>query len=95
MNATILGMRQPLPPPSTPLLALLRQLGTDERRTDFAVLAGTTTAYLYQLATCKRGACRSRLAKGISDASVEMHKRHGTAVITMDTLASMCPVDRG
>ncbi|MDH1823723.1 MULTISPECIES: hypothetical protein [Delftia] len=94
MNATIQHMRQPLPPPSTPLLALLRQLGSDERRNDFAALAGTTTAYLYQLATCKRGACRSRLAKGISDASLVMHKRHGTEIITMDTLASMCPVDR-
>ena len=56
----------------------------------FAALAGTSTAYLYQLASCKRGACRVPLAKGIADASIVMHERYGIGVITMDALATMC-----
>ncbi len=85
-------MRKELPPPTTPLLTILRQLGSDERRDEFATMAGTSTAYLYQLAGCKRGACRARLAKGIADASVRMHNRYETDVITMETLAMMCPL---
>lgn len=85
-------MRKELPPPTTPLLAVLRQLGTDERRDEFAALAGTSTAYLYQLAGCNRGACRTRLAKGIADASVQMNLLFGSDVITMETLATMCPL---
>lgn len=85
-------MRKALPPASTPLLAILRQLATDERRNEFAALAGTSTAYLYQLAGCKRGACRTRLAKGIADASVKMHERYGSDLITMEHLAVMCPL---
>ena len=84
------AMKKPLPPPATPLLALLRQLETADRRQEFADLAGTSPAYLYQLATCQRGACRSPLAKGIADASVVMRRRYGTAAITMETLAGMC-----
>jgi hypothetical protein len=76
--------------PKTPLLALLRELESDERREEFAALAGTSVSYAYQLATCSRGACRSRLAKGLADASVAMHKRYGTSVVTMEQLASMC-----
>ena len=49
-------------------------------------------AYLYQLAGCKRGACRTRLAKGIADASVRMHNKYDTDAITMETLAIMCPL---
>ena len=83
--------KNPLPP-TTPLLAILRQLGTNERRDEFASLAGTSTAYLYQLASCKRGACRVPLAKGIADASIVMHARYGSDTITMDALATMCPL---
>lgn len=85
-------MRNNLPPPTTPLLQILRQLDAAEKRQEFAELAGTSVAYLYQLAGCARGACRTRLAKGIADASVEMHKRYGTDIVTMDTLATMCPL---
>ncbi|WP_315127300.1 hypothetical protein [Comamonas antarctica] len=85
-------MRNELPPPTTPLLAILRQLATDARRDEFAAKAGTSTAYLYQLAGCNRGACRTRLAKGIADASVEMNLLYGSDVITMEALAVMCPL---
>ena len=85
-------MRKNLPPPTTPLLTILRQLTNDTQRAEFATLAGTSTAYLYQLAGCKRGACRTRLAKGIVDASVVMHERYGSDPITMETLATMCPL---
>lgn len=85
-------MRKELPPATTPLLTILRQLGSDERRNEFAALAGTSVAYLYQLAGCKRGACRTRLAKGIADASVRMHNKYETDTITMETLAMMCPL---
>lgn len=85
-------MRKNLPPPTTPLLTILRQLTKDTQRDEFAALAGTSTAYLYQLAGCKRGACRTRLAKGIADASVVMHARYGSDPITMETLATMCPL---
>lgn len=76
--------------PKTPLLDLLRKLETDARRDEFARLAGSKTSYLYQLASCNRGACRSRLAKGIADASVKMHKKYGTPILTMDILAMQC-----
>lgn len=77
----------------TPLLVILRQLGTAEKRDEFARMAGTSTAYLYQLAGCNRGACRARLAKAIADASVAMNLIYGTDVVTMETLATMCPVE--
>lgn len=86
-------MRKELPPPTTPLLKILRDLGSAAKRQEFAELAGTSVAYLYQLASCARGACRTRLAKGIADASVEMHKKYTTGVVTMDTLATMCPIE--
>ena len=85
-------MRKELPPPTTPLLQVLRQLGSADKRREFAKLVDTSVAYLYQLASCARGACRTRLAKNIADASVVMHERHGTDIVTMDTLATMCPM---
>lgn len=89
-------MRKTLPEPTTPLLSILRQLATDTRRAEFAALAGTSVAYLYQLAGCKRSACRARLAKGIADASVAMNARYGSDTISMEVLASMCPLpERG
>lgn len=89
-NAIILLMRKSTP--KTPLLALLRELKTPERRTEFAELAGTKVDYLYQLAGCNRGACRSLLAKNIADASVVMAERYGTSAVTMEQLATMCQV---
>lgn len=78
--------------PTTPLLAILRQLDTDARRIEFADLAETSVSYLYQLGGCNRGACRSLLAKKIAEASVVMQRRYGSDVITMEQLATMCPV---
>lgn len=76
--------------PATPLLTILRQLGTDAKRAEFAAKARTSVSYLYQLAGCNRGACRANLAKAIADASVEMSLLYGSDIITMDSLATMC-----
>ena len=75
--------------PKTPLLALLRA-PTPERRAEFAMLAGTTVEYLYQLAGCNRGACRSLLAKRIADASEVWAKCYGTPSVGVEVLATMC-----
>ena len=80
--------------PTTPLLAILRQL-TPEERVEFAALAGTKVDYLYQLGGCNRGSCRSRLAKAIADASEIMAMQTGSDTISMETLATMCPVRSG
>lgn len=80
------------PTQTTPLLDILRQLGTAEKRDEFAQLAGTSTAYLYQLAGCNRASSRVRLAKAIADASVVMQERYGSRPITVDELATMCPL---
>lgn len=92
MAVIIRPMRKRSTPPTTPLLAILRELDTDERRNEFARLAGTSVAYLYQLAGCNRTACRARLAKSIADASVQMDAKYNCGAVTMDTLATMCPL---
>lgn len=74
----------------TPLLTILRELENDARRDEFAALAGTSRLYLYQLAGCHVGSCRMQLGKKIADASVKMHSKYGSSVITLDQLASMC-----
>ena len=76
--------------PRTPLLAVLRQLGTDDKRDEFAGLAGTSRLYLYQLSICSRRSCRADLAKRIADASVVMHEKYGTQVLTLEGLSTMC-----
>lgn len=76
----------------TPLLAVLRQLENDERRQEFAALAGTTSNYLYQLGSCQRTSCRASKAKAIADASVQMSVMYGSDVLTVDTIATMCAV---
>ena len=76
--------------PKTPLLAVLRQLGTDDKRNEFAALAGTSRLYLYQLSICSRKSCRADLAKRIADASVVMAEKYGTQVLTLDGLSTMC-----
>lgn len=97
MPATIVRMRNNLPPPATPLLDILRQLDSAAKRKEFADLAGTSVAYLYQLAGCARRSCRTLLAKGIADASVVMNERYGTPVLTMSEVATMCalPTEKG
>ena len=76
--------------PKTPLLAVLRQLETDDKRDEFAALAGTSRLYLYQLSICSRRSCRADLAKRIADASEVMHERYGTQVLTLEGLSTMC-----
>ena len=76
--------------PRTPLLAVLRQLETDDKRDEFAGLAGTSRLYLYQLSICSRRSCRADLAKRIADASGVMHEKYGTQVLTLEVICSMC-----
>jgi len=76
--------------PRTPLLHVLRQLGTDDKRNEFAALAGTSRLYLYQLSICSRKSCRADLAKRIADASVVMAEKYGTQVLTLEGLSTMC-----
>lgn len=78
--------------PKTPLLAILRALENDERRNEFAALAGTSRLYLYQLAGCHNRSCRSSLALAIAQASEEMDRRYGCGTVDMQTLATMCPL---
>lgn len=82
--------------PVTPLLALLRELGSDPKREEFAELAGTSRVYLYQLAGCYRGrsSCRLDTALRIANASQVMAERYGTKPITVEELGSMCQVGR-
>jgi len=79
--------------PITPLLAALRTLTVEEQE-QFARLAGTSRSYLYQLAICSRSSPRSKLAKGIADASVVLHLQTlgRSPKLTIDTIASMCPL---
>lgn len=84
------GMKNRTNQVTTPLLTVLRQLGDDARRTEFAVEAGTTVNYLYQLAGCRRKACRAPLAKRIAEASKVMAERYGSDSLTMDDIATMC-----
>lgn len=76
-------------PPTTPLLAILRHL-TDEQREEFAELAETKVAYLYQLGTCARLQCRASLALSIEAASKVMAEKYGSEPISVSTLATMC-----
>lgn len=79
----------------TPLLCVLRELGTARRRRQFAALAGTSVGYLYQLAGCHR--CRPRLDLGlqICEATKVLHKKYGTPVVSLETLATMCALPEG
>lgn len=79
--------------PQTPLLALLRAL-TPKQREELAQEAKTTVSYLYSLGCCQRGSCRSGLAMRIEKASEKMCEKTGgaTPIVTMQELATMCPV---
>ena len=79
--------------PRTPLLAVLRQLETDDKRDEFAGLAGTSRLYLYQLSICSRRSCRADLAKRIADASVVMAEKYGTQALTLEIICSMCALE--
>ena len=63
---------------------------TPDQREEFALVAGTSVSYLYQLAGCNRKSCRAKLAKGISGATGHMHRRYDTPTISMEALAGMC-----
>ena len=80
--------------PQTPLLALLRSLN-DEQRKKLAKDAGTSVSYLYSLASCQRGACRSTLAMQIAKASERMCEYTGgvSPIVSMEELATMCAVN--
>ena len=85
------AMQNPTPPtPVTPLLEILRALDTDDKRDEFAALAGTSRIYLYQLAGCHRDSCRAALASQIAAASRAMAEKYQTPIITMEQLATMC-----
>ncbi len=75
--------------PRTPLLAVLRAMTPDQRE-EFALMAGTSVSYLYQIAGCNRKSCRAKLTKSIADAAAYMHKRYDTPLISADTLITMC-----
>lgn len=77
-------------PPATPLLALLRELKTAERRAEFARACGTSVNYLYQLGTCARTSCRVGLARKIADASAVFARKYGTPVLTVEAVSTMC-----
>jgi hypothetical protein len=78
--------------PKTPLLALLRDLKTDDKRDELASLAGTSRNYLYQLAGCYRGeaGCCPALAERVAAASVTLRKKYKTPVVTAAQLVDMC-----
>lgn len=76
----------------TPLLAVLRQLGNDDRRKEFADLANTKVNYLYQLASCKRASCSAAKALAISAASVAMSAQYGSDLLTVGQIATMCSI---
>ena len=76
--------------PKTPLLQVLRDLATDDKRNEFAALAGTSRLYLYQLSICSRKSCRADLAKRIADASVVIAEKYGTQVLTLEGISTMC-----
>ena len=80
------GQRSDVEP--TPLLTILRQLEDDERRDEFAHLAGTSRGYLYQLSGRHRS-CNVVLARRIADASVQMNAKYGSDIVTMEQLADM------
>lgn len=77
----------------TPLLAVLRAASREERDR-LARLAGTTVAYLYQLATCKRPNISATLALALADATVTMSlATEGRLVaLTVREIATMCPL---
>lgn len=73
------------------LLLALRHCTVPEQH-DWARRAGTKRNYLYQLAAGGRVSPRLELAKGICDASVQMHVASGGRIpkITLEQLAEMC-----
>lgn len=79
--------------PKTPLLALMRALTPDERQW-LADHAGTSVTYLYALATCARGACRTPLAlkivEGVALIRAARRVKKEVPELTMEMLATMC-----
>ena len=77
--------------PLTPLIALLRALDA-EQRDDFACKTATPVSYLYALGACQR-TCSVKKARLIAETSREFNRLHGTPVVTMEQLATMCPLE--
>lgn len=70
------------------------QLASDEERARMAMLAGTSTNYLYQLAGCHRGVPKADLALAIEEATVTLSKETDgrLPIVSMRDLATMCAV---
>lgn len=79
---------------NTPLAALLRQL-TPVQRERLALDCGTTLGYLRQLAGCHSKNPSVALAVRIEDCTRRLWKKHGTRIVTVHDLASMCEVREG
>lgn len=82
-------MRATPNPPTTPLLALLRQL-TQEQRVELVRLSKTRLTYLYALGGCGRTSCKADKAVRIEAATRALNKKYQTPVVTMQQLATMC-----
>lgn len=77
----------------TTLLLTWLRVATPSERTKLAALADTSVPYLYQLATCKRGATRlsAVLAIAIEDGTKALKlENDALPVITVRSLATMC-----
>jgi hypothetical protein len=91
----IIGRMKTDTTPTTPLLTLLRDLGTRERRDEFAAKCDTSTLYLYQVAGCHRRSCSAHKAYLIEQTSKEFNLLYGTPVVTMAEIATMCNAEGG
>lgn len=89
-------MRKPYSKVETPLLEILRQLPRGKKQ-ELANRAGTSVNYLYQLGICHRKQPRTTTAMRIVNALNDMHVESLGAIpkITLEELATMCPVDVG
>lgn len=77
----------------TPLLEFLRAC-TPEQRAAVSKTCDTHESYLYAIATCKRVKIGVQLAVAIAEATRTMHAESAgrTPVVTVEQIASMCPV---
>lgn len=90
--------RQPLPPPKTPLTAVMRSM-TSEQLLEFASHAGISKDYLYQIAGLHRKKISVQQAFRIEDASTRMARKYrGLPSITAREISQMADlhgVDEG
>lgn len=85
--------RKPLPPPKTPLIAVMRSMNK-EQLDEFAQHAGITTDYLYQIGGLHRKRISVQQAFRIEDASALMAKKHrGLRRITAREISQMADLE--